>query len=121
VGRTITSLTAVMALVALSMVGPCLACSASIQVVPDENSCCHHGGCEKPTKAPAPAGCATPELGLATMERARTQMAHAVASVLTPFDIAYSVMLTADESTRLPIIDEYSPPDVYLRNSVLNI
>src|SRR5258708_3264875 len=103
------------------MVGPCLACSVSIQVVPDQKSCCHHGGCEKPTKAPAPTGCATPDLSLATIERAWTQVAHAGASALAPVAIAYSAPLAADDSKRLPLVDEYSPPDIYLRNSVLNI
>jgi hypothetical protein len=121
VSQSITSLAVVIALLALSTAGPCLACSTSIEVVPEKNSCCHHGGCEKPTKAPAPQGCASPDLAVATIEQAWTQVAHAGASVLAPVTIAYSAPMAADESERLPFVDKYSPPDLYLRNSVLNI
>jgi hypothetical protein len=121
VSRRTTSLAVVIALLALSTAGPCLACSLSIQVVPEKTSCCHHGGCEKPTKAPAPQGCTTPDLGAATIEQAWTQVAHAGASILAPVTIARSAPMAADESKRLPFFDEYSPPHLYLRNSVLNI
>ncbi len=93
----------------------------STQVAPDQKSCCHHGGCEKPTKTPAPTGCATPDLVPAMIERAWTQVAHAGACVPMPVAIAHAAPLAADESNRLPFVDAYSPPDLYLRNSVLNI
>jgi hypothetical protein len=121
VSRTVTSLAIVIALVALSMVGPCLACSVSIRTGPDRNSCCHHGGCEKPTKTPAAPRCSTPDVSLVMIERAWTQVAHAGACVLMPVAIAHPAHLAADESKRLPIVDAYSPPDLYLRNSVINI
>jgi hypothetical protein len=120
VSRRTTSLAIVIALLALSTAGPCLACSMSIQSVPEKISCCHHGGCEKPTKAPAPQGCATPDLAVATIELAWTQVAHAGACVLIPVTISYSARISGAAAKTLPF-DEYSPPDLYLRNSVLNI
>jgi hypothetical protein len=121
VSQRTTGLAIVIALLALTTAGPCLACSMSIQVVPEKTSCCHHGGCEKPTKAPAPQGCTTLDLGVATIEQAWTQVAHAGASILLPVTIVYSAPMAADESKRLPFVDEYSTPYLYLRNSVLNI
>jgi hypothetical protein len=121
VSRRTTSLAVVIALLALSTAGPCLACSMSIQVVPEKSSCCHRGGCDKPTKAPEPQGCATPDLTVATIEQAWTQVAHAGACVHMPVTVAYAAPVAADESKRLPFFDEYSPPHLYLRNSVLNI
>jgi len=120
VSRTIVSLAIVVALLVLAMAGPCLACSIPNQTTPARGSCCHHGGCEKPTKAPASQNCASPDLGVLAIERAWTHVVDA-ADVLTPAPIVQPAGVISDRGASLAPVDVYSPPDLCLLNSVFNI
>lgn len=119
--RTIVSLAVMVALLVLTAAGPCLACSLPNQNTPAQGSCCHHGGCEKPAKTPAPQSCASPDLGVLTIERPWTQVVHAAADVLSPETVAHSAPAISHRNALLPLVDAYSPPDLCLLNSVFNI
>jgi len=121
VSRTIASLTVMVALLVLSVAGPCLACSVPDQTTPAQGSCCHHGGCEKPAKAPAPQSCAFPDLGIPAIERAWTHVAHAAADVLSPETVAHSAPVISHGLAAFPPVEAYSPPDLRLLKSVFNI
>ena len=119
--RTIVSVAVMVALLVLTMAGPCLACSVPNQTAPTQGSCCHHGGCEKPTRGPAPQRCASPDLSILAIERAWTQVAHAAADVLSPETVALAAPVITPRVAPLAPVDVYSPPDLCLLNSVFNI
>jgi len=108
------------ALLVLTMAGPCLACSIPNQTSPGQGSCCHHGGCEKPNKTPAPQSCISPDLGVLAIERA---WAHVVdtADVLSPETVVLPARVISHRGAPLAPVDVYSPPDLCLLNSVFNI
>lgn len=119
--RAITSIALTVALLAISMAGPCLACPAPTKASPESGSCCHHGSCQKPTQAPAPQGCATPDLASTPIELAWTQTAHAIYGVLAPVAMAHVTAVTPRPAMRVALVDPYSPPDLCLLNSVLTV
>ena len=114
--RIVISLAVVSVLMVLAVAGPCLGCSAPNPDIRTAGSCCHHGGCEKPTRIPARSGCDTLDAGLAAVGQTSAQIAYDAAATATP--------VIADRAALVPFSpptfsDPYSPPHIYLLNSVL--
>lgn len=119
--RSILSLGVMIALIAVALVGPCLACSTKVQSAP-VSSCCHHNdGCQKPGKAPASERCSFTASNPATVQQISTLLLNIVGATVAPgpFMHADPGAVRGPETLRAGI--PYSPPDLCILNSVLNI
>ncbi|MCX6624807.1 MAG: hypothetical protein NTY38_27845 [Acidobacteria bacterium] len=118
--RSIASLLVAAALLVVTTALPCLACgSPAMQMKP--GSCCNsHGRCPMPVSKTLHLECGTPALSAFILEKAAWDAGIAVPAPVAVVAEAHRVASPAFR-TPLPGILSYSPPELYLLNSVFTI
>ena len=116
-GRRIISFGIALALLTVLAAGPCLACTVNTTA----GSCCHQGHCDKPTKAPTSQNCSGQDLFVATIQKANAPIAHLQVAPVPLTAVAAPAPIPMQQSITPQAVESHSPPDLYLRNSVLTI
>jgi hypothetical protein len=121
--RSITSVVAALAVIAVLVGGACASCWASPQKGMPAGHCCNQSGqCEKPGKAPVHKECASPAVDLMTVEQSNSHPVKiAPALIAIPAAAVIDYQQSTSRETTPQRTDPYSPPDLYLLNSVLTV